>query len=239
MARPGSEPVWATNANYLAGPAVGTPTVVAPSGPVQAEGWEPGQKPGAQNQNWWQNLVYQWIHWLQAGVLDGAWEFTGNVKIDGNLEVDGTFTTSRSITLPCHPVNSFETTIHTVPLGALGQSGSKAGWTLGSDGSKFVYYAVTGLRAGDTITGYAMTLRKINAGTTIASHFVTSTNSGDAVSAGDSQSGGVGTYNLGPSDALALVYSAAAAYYIKITPGGTAGDAIDTVTCTVTRTAIP
>jgi hypothetical protein len=87
MARPGSQPVWATNANYVGGPAVGTPSCVAPSTSAQQEGWEPGVEPGAQNQNWYQNLVYQWIAWLAAGVLDGTWQFTGSVTFDVGLTI--------------------------------------------------------------------------------------------------------------------------------------------------------
>lgn len=69
MSRPSSVPTWATNTNYTGGPASGTPSKVAPSGSAQAEGWEPNQKPGAQNQNWWQNLVGQWLNWLAGGPI--------------------------------------------------------------------------------------------------------------------------------------------------------------------------
>jgi hypothetical protein len=87
MARPSSLPVWATNANYVGGPAIGTATCVAPSASAQDEGWEPAQKPGAQNQNWYQNLVYQWVAWLAAGILDGTWQFTGSVTFDVGLTI--------------------------------------------------------------------------------------------------------------------------------------------------------
>lgn len=61
MARPTSLPEWATDTNYTNGPSAGTPTKVAVPSAAAAEGWRPSQKPPAQYQNHWQNLVGQWI----------------------------------------------------------------------------------------------------------------------------------------------------------------------------------
>lgn len=66
MARPLAKPTWATDTNYTNGPSAGTPTKVAPAAAAQAEGWRPSQKPPAQYQNWWENLVGQWIAHLLA-----------------------------------------------------------------------------------------------------------------------------------------------------------------------------
>lgn len=68
MPRPSIVPTWATNNLYSGGPAVGTPTKVAPSGADIAEGYEPAQEPGAQGFNYNLNLIGQWISWLN-GVL--------------------------------------------------------------------------------------------------------------------------------------------------------------------------
>lgn len=81
--RPSSTADWATNANYAAGPAIGTPTKVAPSvGDVQ-EGYEPAQEPGAQKFNYQLNLLGQWTDWLNAGLLP-----TGRQLLTGS----GTYT---------------------------------------------------------------------------------------------------------------------------------------------------
>jgi hypothetical protein len=66
MAKPTDLPVWATDANYPVDgePEEGTPTKVTPSDPKQALGHRPNEKPKAQNLNWWENLVYQWIEFL-------------------------------------------------------------------------------------------------------------------------------------------------------------------------------
>lgn len=85
MARPGTVATWATDTNYTGGPAVGTATKVDPTSPKRAQGWQPAEEPGAQHFNWQLNLVGQWLDWLAAGVLDGNWQFTGNVTIDGTM----------------------------------------------------------------------------------------------------------------------------------------------------------
>lgn len=94
MPRPGTAPAWATNTNYSTGPVgvIGTPTKVAPSGGTIADGYLPGDEPGAQNYNYEVNLLCQWVAWLAAGILDGNWEFTGNVQIDGTLLINSDLT---------------------------------------------------------------------------------------------------------------------------------------------------
>lgn len=64
MARPDALPEWATDTNYTNGPDVGTPTKVEPPGAKSAEGWVGSEKPPAQYQNWWQNLVGEWVEHL-------------------------------------------------------------------------------------------------------------------------------------------------------------------------------
>lgn len=58
MPAPASQPTWATDATYTNGPATipGTDTKVAPSAPVQAEGYIPQNKAYPQVMNWWKNL---------------------------------------------------------------------------------------------------------------------------------------------------------------------------------------
>jgi hypothetical protein len=76
MARPSELPEWASG---------GSAQVVDPTSGKKAIGWTSKEKPANQLLNWWQKNVYSWIDWLAAGVLDGNWEFTGNVKVDGNI----------------------------------------------------------------------------------------------------------------------------------------------------------
>jgi hypothetical protein len=73
MPKPVTDATWATDANFPAGgnPWNGTPTKVAPTAGKQAEGWEPKEKPPAQIENWWKNLVGLWLAWLEA-VADAA-----------------------------------------------------------------------------------------------------------------------------------------------------------------------
>jgi hypothetical protein len=68
MAKPSDSPTWATDADYPAGPNGWneTDTKVEPSGGKQAEGFEPSERPPAQYLNWWMNLVYLWIAWLDS-----------------------------------------------------------------------------------------------------------------------------------------------------------------------------
>jgi len=76
MPKPTDLPVWATDASYPAGsdPWSGEPTKVEPLSGEQALGWEPGKKPAAEWMNWKDNLVYQWLAWLDGIALaDGIW----------------------------------------------------------------------------------------------------------------------------------------------------------------------
>ncbi len=79
MPKPTELPEWATDAVY---DSVGetwdaTATKVEPSAGKKAEGHEPGERTPAQEQNWWQNLVYEWIKWLEVSdnvdYPSGAW----------------------------------------------------------------------------------------------------------------------------------------------------------------------
>lgn len=187
-ARPSTVPTWSTNANYTGGPAVGTPTCVAPSGPAQAEGWEPGQKPGAQNQNWWQNLAGQWLTWLAAGNLDGNWEFTGNVAVDGTFTGGSTATFTGAVTASDFKLSAAQAYIIPASMADPGGNtrvnpikGTKA-WQF--SGATAVTFPVP-CKVGDTITGYFVYLNKTsNAGTTISARLYTSDGGGTETAQG-------------------------------------------------------
>jgi hypothetical protein len=66
-----TEPVtdldWATNANYAGGTDVGTATKSEPAAGRKADGWRGnvgGDKPPAQEFNWWQHWAAKWLGWL-------------------------------------------------------------------------------------------------------------------------------------------------------------------------------
>jgi hypothetical protein len=61
MAKPTTLPLWAT-----------TGTKVTPTAGQQQAGWSPDDKPPAHWFNWWQNLVYTWILWLDGKMTDGS-----------------------------------------------------------------------------------------------------------------------------------------------------------------------
>jgi len=106
-AKPGTLPRWAN---------VGGAIVVPPAG-TQDVGHVAGEQPLHSYENWYKNLVYQWIVWLNDGdvalhnvsatgtlAVTGAATFDGNVTL-GNAAGDainplGAFTASEGITVP-------------------------------------------------------------------------------------------------------------------------------------------
>lgn len=78
--KPSVVPTWATDTNFTNGPAavIGTPTKVAPSAGVRAEGWIPNTAPGAQHENYEKNLIGQWLDYLDDGQLTGPHQVTSN-----------------------------------------------------------------------------------------------------------------------------------------------------------------
>lgn len=64
MARPSILPQWATDAIFGSGPKSGQNTKLEPAAGTKSQGHYPNSPSGAQNQNWWQNLVYRWLSHL-------------------------------------------------------------------------------------------------------------------------------------------------------------------------------
>jgi hypothetical protein len=64
--KPTTLPTWATDANFSAPgkPWHATSTRVAPLSAKLAQGFLPDERPKAQYFNWWKNLVYQWVAFL-------------------------------------------------------------------------------------------------------------------------------------------------------------------------------
>jgi hypothetical protein len=86
-------PTWATDTNYTSGPANGTPTKVALSAPAIAQGYLPGQEPGAQNFNdilskitafqAWQDRDVSIHRFPEIASTDSSWSQT-NVAFPGD-----------------------------------------------------------------------------------------------------------------------------------------------------------
>jgi hypothetical protein len=72
MTKPTDDISWATDTDYPAGsdPWDATATCVEPSSGRKASGWEPNQKPTAQELNWWERGAARWIQWLAGNVAD-------------------------------------------------------------------------------------------------------------------------------------------------------------------------
>ncbi len=64
--QPANLPVWDTNGTNMATPAAGQ----------QASGWTAGQGANSSWMNWWMNLVYLWLLWLQS-ITQQALTWTG------------------------------------------------------------------------------------------------------------------------------------------------------------------
>lgn len=64
--KPSDTPRWATDAD----------TTVEPNSGQKDNGWEPGQEPAAEIQNWHMNLTWQWLDLLDTLIVDsnGSWE---------------------------------------------------------------------------------------------------------------------------------------------------------------------
>lgn len=77
-ARPADDPIWATDG-------------LNTTEPIEAKkklGWELGEEPPSAYFNWWQNNVYLWQQWLEAGV-DAL--NAGKIDIDGDTIAAGNF----------------------------------------------------------------------------------------------------------------------------------------------------
>lgn len=153
MPKPTDLPVWATDAAYDApGEDWDTEdTKVEPSVERQEEGWEPESFPPAEELNWWQNLVYQWILYLDAGEFEGDVSIEGNLEVGGRLDVVGDVATDGEFTYATPRFRShYPTDAHaTSGTFGVGVSSHTFVYTL-SDGG-VVYIPVQGLRRGDEL----------------------------------------------------------------------------------------
>lgn len=179
---------WATDTNYPAGaePEQNTPTKVLPD-EEDTVGWRPGQKPPAQKLNRWQNLIYQWMEYLDDGDLTGGVSVTGGLDTDDlavaddatigdRLEVIGDIIGNAgapvNLSASARGPRFYHTTalVQTIPP-ALSRdpnnthtfNGSGNGWILAMSANRIVY--PISLPVGARITGWALYLNKASNGT--------------------------------------------------------------------------
>lgn len=178
MSKPTDIPEWSTDANFPAGtdPWSGTPTTVEPSSGQKAAGWNPSQRPPAQYLNWWQNLVYQWVAWLDS-IFDS----------DGDLYHD-------TKTLVISPSSGQATT------------GSDTSWTLSAatgnvswTGGGTSWLVPINLPVGKRITEIRMR-STTDAGTTISMGFYVTRLGGPIDPGDDDDSGTVATSDIAGGD---------------------------------------
>lgn len=88
MARPDTEFEWATDASYPAGAHSWneTATKIAPVAGKIAEGYDPRERPPAQQLNWLLNLIGLWISWLSSATM--RWRGFGVAPLETNISHD-------------------------------------------------------------------------------------------------------------------------------------------------------
>lgn len=77
MAKPASLPEWASSGDKT-----------EPSGGKKASGWTSGEKPSRQYFNWWMNLVWLWIVYINSGDLEGDHSIDGGLIVGGDVEIN-------------------------------------------------------------------------------------------------------------------------------------------------------
>jgi hypothetical protein len=89
VAKPASTPWWANVGGAIVAPSAGELDV----GHVTAE------RPPAQYENWWKNLMWQWSEYLKDGAMSGAFTFDSPVAIEGTVTIAGALSLASSLTM--------------------------------------------------------------------------------------------------------------------------------------------
>lgn len=88
--KPSSLPLWATVGADVAEPTTGRKQL----------GWVHGESPTAQEMNWLDNLVYQWLLYLSDGALSGNHSVAGTLSTTGAVTTGGALTTNGGVVVP-------------------------------------------------------------------------------------------------------------------------------------------
>lgn len=86
MAKPATTPRWADVGGAIVEPAAGKKDI----------GWI-AEKPPHQTFNWWQNLVYQWIKWIDDGILTGISLALTGALTAASIAVSGALTAASMV----------------------------------------------------------------------------------------------------------------------------------------------
>lgn len=122
MPAPATTLQWATDATFTNGPATipGTNTKVAPSAGQIAEGHIPQDKLPAQHENWWKNLVGQWVQWLESERSRLAGYIGGSAGTDEWVYESSK---SRRVAVPASAFTWFSGDLTEISLNAAGAGG--------------------------------------------------------------------------------------------------------------------
>jgi hypothetical protein len=253
MSAPTDDTSWATDDDYAAGsdPWDGTATKVEPSSGRKASGFEPNQKPTAQEMNWWMHAVYLWIAYIGdflANLFTTAHEWTDTQTFDVPPVAPDYYTSaSRTKVLGVGLAHRNVTGDNYSPGGAPpyvnfqgpelvydGGTGAIVGYTFFNN-TKPVAWDIP-LDVGDQITGYGAYVHKgSNASQTLYCKLVKIDSAG-SISDGDSANVTASNATNAPGDFLlspalapvVAVATATARYQLLVYTSGTY-DAEDTV----------
>lgn len=95
MAKPTKEPEWAVL--DVNDPVTLAPNKLEPSTTKKNNGWAHLEKPPYNWFNYWQNLVYQWVKYIDDEALEGAFTFQGVKTFQDNIIAQGDVTISGGV----------------------------------------------------------------------------------------------------------------------------------------------
>lgn len=222
-------PLWASDLNYPAGaePEAGTATKAAPTSGQATIGWRPNQIPTAQEQNYWMDLVADWIAYLDAADIAGNLKVTGNLWVTGTSQLDGAvtapnykYTTAQTNYVPAgHAVSSYGHVLD-APTGGF--------WPLLTITGQLVYpFAV---RAGDRITAWRVYIDKISGAGTVTAQLRKFGNTAPGVYSETTIGGIASKATTAGVEAMAIsgltedVGITKGGYHVVVNGGGTTGD---------------
>jgi hypothetical protein len=138
--KPTTTPEWASD---------GGTHVVEPNTGKKAVGWGPGEEPGAEIQNWFQNLTWLWLDFIDNWIVDnlGSYETDNGGHLTGDIVTTGEADIRHS--LAKHMINAaqIEPDNNGTPWNFTGTV-----WQSGGTAASVVVCPLTDLKVGDRIT---------------------------------------------------------------------------------------
>ena len=228
MAKPTTVPLWAT----------GAAAIVAPTTGKQGIGWTSAEKMPAEYANFLSYWCGQWLAYLNAGNMDGAFTFNNTVQVTGILTaLDKVYATTgyygaagakallpnglstTTISFSTDVVVPIPTYLSVAATGASGYVRTAGSWLLAVNaGSDYIYYPIIGLQAGDVITQYNLGITKNDTTSNLTALLVSSTTTDSSASAGCTTTLSSGPQLIGESG-LTVTTAGSTQYYIRVQPG--------------------